>query len=234
MDNKIAVTLATLESARHEVNAIKQGLKIYNAGNTEFEARGNGEYFVAAEDKSGRRGGAVVFTKDGCGIESFVCNCRVSNFGKTLCKHIVAGIFAIQGGVVETNLSLGKKATAETTVMESNTAWAVGSGRLEVFAIPMMIALMEQAACNALLDALEPGQTSVGTSVNIEHTAATPLGLKITALATIESVNGRNITFAVSASDECGEIGSGTHTRVIVDEEKFMSKANGKIRSDKC
>ena len=229
MSRKISVNLATLESKKHEVNAIKSGIKIYEAGKAEFELKDSGEYIVVAEDKSGRRGGMIVFTRDGCDIEKFVCNCGVSDFGETLCKHIVACVLAIQGGIVETNIKLGKKGMAQTIVTNGNTAKAVASGSLDVFATPVMISLMEQAACDALADVLEKGQTSVGTNVNVYHNAATPIGMKITAMAVIESVSGRNIKFVVSAADEKEEIGIGTHTRAIIDAERFMKKTNAKI-----
>ena len=230
MERKI--NLATLESKLHEGNAIKSGIKIYESGNVEFELRENGEYLIAAEDKSGRRGGIIEFTRNGCDVKRFVCNCRASNSGEALCKHMVAAVLAIQGGIADSNIALGKSAIAETTVTENNTAKAVGSGSLDVFATPMMVALMEQAACNVLADALEVGQTSVGTDISIQHTAASPIGMKITAAAVIESVAGRSIKFAVSANDEGGEIGTGTHTRVIVDGEKFAEKATGRFPAE--
>jgi predicted thioesterase len=122
----------------------------------------------------------------------------------------------------------GKTASVTTTVTESNTANAAGSGSLDVFATPMMIALMEQAACKCLADALTDGQTSVGTQVSVEHTAASVIGAEVTATATIEYVSGRKIEFAVTASDGAHEIGNGRHTRVIVDKERFMMKAKTK------
>jgi len=121
-----------------------------------------------------------------------------------------------------------KTATVHTVVDNNNTAKAVGSGSLDVYATPMMIALMEQAACECLANDLEPGQTSVGTEINVSHTAASPLGADITATATIQSFSGRKVEFMVSANDNSGEIGVGTHTRVIVDTEKFMKKVGGK------
>ena len=121
-------------------------------------------------------------------------------------------------------LEAGKSATASTVVLEQNTAKAVGSGSLCVFSTPMMIALMEQAACECINDSLEPGQTSVGTSVEVEHTAASPLGAEITATATVENIVGRKITFSVSASDGKHQIGNGKHTRVIINAERFMAK----------
>jgi RimJ/RimL family protein N-acetyltransferase/predicted thioesterase len=122
---------------------------------------------------------------------------------------------------------IGKTATTTTIVSENNTAKAVGSGSLNVFATPMLIALMERAACECL--ALDNGQTSVGTAINIEHTAASPLGAEITSTATITAVDGRKIEFEVAASDNKGEIGRGTHTRFIVDGERFMTKARVRI-----
>ena len=124
----------------------------------------------------------------------------------------------------EQGLPLGKTAAVRTIVDENNTANAVWSGALNVFATPMMIALMEQAACECLADGLDPGQTSVGTEINVSHTAASPVGEEITATATIEAVFGRKVEFIVTASDKSGEIGKGKHTRVIVDAEKFMNK----------
>ena len=123
---------------------------------------------------------------------------------------------------------IGKTVSVTTVVTEDSTARAVGSGCLGVFATPMMLALMEQAACACLACTLAEGQTSVGTQANIAHTAASPIGAKITATAAITGVEGRRIDFAVSASDDAGEIGQGTHTRVIVDAEKIMLKADSR------
>jgi len=119
---------------------------------------------------------------------------------------------------------LGSKATVTTTVTEKNTAKAVGSGNLDVFSTPMMIALMEQAACECLTDNLELGQSSVGTQISVAHTAASPLGAIINATATIIQVKGRKISFTVTANDGVNDIGNGSHDRFIIDTEKFMKK----------
>jgi predicted thioesterase len=124
-------------------------------------------------------------------------------------------------------LEPGKTATVSTVVSEKNTAKAVGSGSLDVFSTPMMIALMEQAACECIADGLEEGQTSVGTQINVAHSAASALGAKISATAKIESTDGRNISFSVSAHDGEKEIGSGTHNRVIINAERFVKKISG-------
>ena len=122
------------------------------------------------------------------------------------------------------NLTIGNTGTAKTVVNEKNTAKTVGSGSLDVFATPMMIALMEQAACDCLDGSLESGQSSVGTEINVAHTAASPLGADITATAVIDEVDGRKVLFTVIACDDKKEIGRGTHTRFLIDAEKFMSK----------
>ena len=125
--------------------------------------------------------------------------------------------------------ALGTKGEAETQVDESRLACTVGSGSLPVYATPMMVALMEQAACVAFRDALEEGETSVGTALNILHTAATPPGMEAHAVAEVTEVSGREITFHVVAYDHCGKIGEGMHKRVVVRAERFLEKTNGKM-----
>ena len=117
-----------------------------------------------------------------------------------------------------------KTGTATTTVNDRNTAQAVGSGNLPVFSTPMMVALMEQAACAALEGELDQGMATVGTKIDVEHLAATVSG-QITATATVTAVDGRRIDFELTASDSAGEIGRGVHSRFCVNVEKFMAKA---------
>ena len=126
---------------------------------------------------------------------------------------------------------IGTKCRLETTVTEELTAAHVGSGALPVFATPYMCALMENAAMYALEQFLEEGQGSVGTHLDISHDAPTPVGMKVWAEAEITGVseNGKMVDFAVRAWDETGPIGSGTHTRAIVKNEKFLAKCNGKL-----
>lgn len=121
-------------------------------------------------------------------------------------------------------LKPGLAGTAETIVRETNTAIVMGSGSLHVFATPSMIALMEQAACNAVAACLDEESTSVGTLVNITHDAATGMGKKVTATATLTAVKGRKLVFEITAADEDKQIGQGTHERFIVNKEKFMEK----------
>ena len=108
---------------------------------------------------------------------------------------------------------------------EAHSARAVGSGLLPVLATPAMAAMMEQAAAGALEEFLPEGWTSVGISLNIEHTSATPLGMNFRAEAEVTAVEGRKILFDVRAYDDAGEIGRGTHARFAVESEPFLTKA---------
>lgn len=123
-------------------------------------------------------------------------------------------------------LQKGMKGTAHTYVTESNTASAMGSGSLDVFATPAMIALMEKASVNAVEKYLDKGKTTVGTMINAEHISATPINMKVTAVAEIIEVNGRETVFNITAEDETGIIGKAVHKRFTVDTEKFMNKTN--------
>ena len=129
------------------------------------------------------------------------------------------------------SISVGLKGRAETVVSEGNTAAAVGSGLLPVFATPQMIALMEGAAVNAVQACMEEDQGTVGTHLDVSHDAATPIGMKVWAEAELTAVDGRKLTFAVAAFDEAGPIGRGTHERFVITPSKFMGKVNGKVAS---
>lgn len=123
------------------------------------------------------------------------------------------------------SIPLGTKGEAHTTVTKQNTAQAMGSGSLPVFATPAMAALMEQAAYSSLLPLLKDGQDSVGTSLNISHRSATPLGLSVRAESEVTAVDGKKITFSVAAYDEAGLIGEGVHQRFLVAHDRFLAKA---------
>lgn len=110
----------------------------------------------------------------------------------------------------------------------ADTAEACGSGGVAVFATPAMIALMEAAAAAAVAPALAPGETTVGTAVNVRHTAATPIGLRVTARAVLTAVAGRRLEFRVEAWDERESIGAGSHERAVVSLDRFLTRANGK------
>lgn len=122
-------------------------------------------------------------------------------------------------------ITVGCTGRAETTVTQENTAAAVGSGLVPVFATPYMIALMENAAVNALTPCLAEGEGSVGTRLEVTHDAATPVGMKVWAEAELTAVEGRKLTFSVRAFDEAGPIGGGTHERFIISVDRFLAKA---------
>lgn len=126
-------------------------------------------------------------------------------------------------------ITVGLKGEAGTLAEREDTAKEVGSGDLLVYATPCMAALMEGAACDALADYLEEGQTSVGISLSIDHISATPVGLEVRAEAEVTAVEGKTVTFQVQAFDEAGPIGRGTHKRVIVNSQKFLEKAYSKL-----
>ena len=128
-------------------------------------------------------------------------------------------------------ITIGMRGEASLRVTEQDTALALGSGSLPVLATPRMVALMEEAACAAIAPALGEGQTSVGTALTIAHSAATPVGMDVRAVAEVTAVNGRAISFQVTAYDTVGEIGSGTHERFLVMAERFTEKAYGKLDS---
>jgi predicted thioesterase len=126
-------------------------------------------------------------------------------------------------------LTKGIVGTKELTVTIDKTAAAVGSGLLDVFATPQMIALMEATASESVAPYLDEGSTSVGTLVSVSHVAATPVGMKVRCESELTEVDGRKLTFTVKAFDECGLIGEGTHERFVVFSEKFMAKTNAKL-----
>lgn len=129
------------------------------------------------------------------------------------------------------DIKIGLKNIAESSVTKNNTALAVGSGSLEVLATPAMLALIEKAAADLLEKILPQEYTSVGTLLNVEHIAPSPVGMKIFAEVEVVEVNGRKIIFKVSAKDEVEEIGRGTHERFIVGREKFQTKADSKSKN---
>jgi predicted thioesterase len=116
-------------------------------------------------------------------------------------------------------------ALVELDVGEQDTAIALRSGSVPVLATPRLIALSEEACVAVVAGRLEPGSTTVGQRVQIDHLAPTPVGGHVTAEATLENVKGRRLTFTVSVQDARGLIAVGRVTRVVVDEERFLEKA---------
>ena len=122
----------------------------------------------------------------------------------------------------------GIKFSIERKVTEHMTARVMGSGTLDVFATPSMVALIEETAWRSVAPQLESGMATVGTLLNVAHVAPTPVGMTVKCETELTEVDGRRLVFSVKVSDECGEIGRGTHERFIINEEKFQKKADTK------
>ena len=126
-------------------------------------------------------------------------------------------------------LEIGMKGKQEVIADETNSAKTMGSGTLDVFATPAMIALMEKTAWESVQPYLEEGSGTVGTLMNVKHVAASPVGMKITCETELTKVDGRALTFSVKAFDKAGLIGEGKHERFIIYNEKFQAKADAKL-----
>ena len=125
-------------------------------------------------------------------------------------------------------LEIGIRGTGEAVVTEALTAGAMGSGELPVYATPAMAALIEETAWRSVAPALEPGQGTVGTKLDISHLAATPLGRKVRCETVLTEIDRRRLKFSAEVWDEAGKIGEGTHERFIVDNERFLAKADAR------
>lgn len=128
-------------------------------------------------------------------------------------------------------ISVGRKGTAELVVGPEHTAPFVGSGRIAVLATPVMINVIEAAALNAIEHLLPEGHQSLGIHLDVGHTAATPVGLRVTATAEVTAVEGRTIRFRVEARDPFETIGGGTHERVVVSVKRFDERVQRKVRA---
>lgn len=129
---------------------------------------------------------------------------------------------------MEQTLIVGVSGEAAVAVTDENTAERFGNKGAAVFATPMLVALMELSAINAIKPHLSPGEGSVGTKVEIAHLAATPVGMTVRAVATLTEVAGKKLTFAVEAYDDKEKIGEGRHERYIIDTAKFLAKVAAK------
>ena len=128
--------------------------------------------------------------------------------------------------VMDVTLETGLRGDAKLVVGEADTAHALGSGDVDVLGSPRLVALCEEASCNALAGALEPGMSSVGMRIQFDHLQPTQIGAEVVAEAVLEKIDGRRLKFTVSASDPGGLVAAGKITRVIVDVERFMSKCS--------
>lgn len=122
------------------------------------------------------------------------------------------------------NVAVGLKGEARAVVTHDDTARALGSGDVEVLGTPRLVALFEAATVDALREFVEPGQSTVGMRVQIDHLQPTPVGAEIVVEAVLDKIEGRRITFTVTASDSGGLVAAGKVTRVTVDLDRFMSK----------
>jgi predicted thioesterase len=123
----------------------------------------------------------------------------------------------------------GIRGKAEDTVTDANTAFSYGSGGLPVYATPAMVALMEKACVAAVDKLLPPGFSTVGTELNVKHLTASARGMPVWAEGELLALDGRALSFRVEAFDTAGKIGEGSHGRIIVENEKFLKKAEEKI-----
>ncbi len=125
-------------------------------------------------------------------------------------------------------MEVGITGRQKIIVTADQTAEAMGSGLLPVYATPAMIALMEHTASNSVAGELEEGQGTVGTLLHVKHVSATPVGMQVTCEAKLVEIDRKRLVFEVKAFDEAGLIGEGTHERFIIEREKFMEKAESK------
>lgn len=130
-------------------------------------------------------------------------------------------------------LKIGLTGRADALVTSDKTAAACGSGSLPVLGTPFMLALMEEATCNSLDGALEEGKSSVGVSMEVQHSAASPVGIKVWAESELTKIDGKMLTFMVTAYDEAGVIGTASITRCIIRSEFFVARCNAKLISSK-
>lgn len=124
-------------------------------------------------------------------------------------------------------IKVGLSHFIEKHVADDDSATAYGSGMVSVFATPAMIALMEKTALECVSNLLPKRCTTVGTQINVAHVKATAIGQKVKCSAKIIEIDRKKIVFEVNAEDEQGQIGFGTHSRFIIDQDAFMSKLDG-------
>lgn len=129
-------------------------------------------------------------------------------------------------------LQVGIKGQQSVTVDNAITARVMGSGSLDVYATPAMIALIEKAAMLSVAPELEPGQGTVGTDLKVQHLASTPVGMTVTAKTELVEIDRRRLVFTAEVYDEVGLVGKGTHERFIIDEAKFQAKTDGKKKAN--
>ena len=126
-------------------------------------------------------------------------------------------------------LKTGIKNTLTIKVTNDKTAKVLGSGTLDVFATPAMVAFMEQTAAQSVQPLLENGITSVGTKINVEHLSADPVGIEVTCESTLVEIDNRRLVFDIVVSDKHSVVGKAYHERFLIKSESFMTKTNAKL-----
>ncbi len=125
-------------------------------------------------------------------------------------------------------LTTGIKGEGSLFVTDKDTAAAIGSGLLDVFGTPSMIALMEDTAQRSVAAGLSEGESTVGTHLDVSHLAATPVGMRVRCESELVEVDGRRLVFRLEVFDEAGKVGEGTHERFIIRNERFLAKAEAR------
>ena len=143
----------------------------------------------------------------------------------------MAETYIIGRDIPRNMLEIGIKGKSERKVTPEMTAKAVGSGALEVLATPVLISMAEAAASDSVAPFLDDGESTVGARMEFEHTAPSPVGAVAICETELVGIDGRSLTFSITASDAAGPIGRGTHVRVRVDSTRFMTKAGSRLRS---
>ncbi|MCR5468554.1 MAG: thioesterase family protein [Lachnospiraceae bacterium] len=128
-------------------------------------------------------------------------------------------------------LEVGTKGHQEITVTDDITAAAMVSGTLPVYATPCMISLIEATCWKSIEKDISEDESTVGTMLNVKHLAATPVGMKVWCDSKLVEVDGRRLLFEVEVFDEAGKVGEGTHERFIIKAERFLEKANAKLKA---
>ena len=130
-------------------------------------------------------------------------------------------------------LEIGIKGKKTVAVVPENTAEAIGSGLLPVFSTPSLVALMENCCSESVQPYLDEGDGTVGISLDVKHTSATPVSLEVTAESELVEIDRRRLVFRVTAYDKCGEVGGGIHERFVITNDRFMAKVNSKLETAK-
>ncbi|TYC50668.1 hypothetical protein ESZ50_01660 [Weissella muntiaci] len=214
---KVQINRATMESRTMNAENFSAGIALFEVGALKIIPLGNPNSYIFVGDGES---GVIRIKGDGRDVKQFYCTCDEG--APLMCKHVMAAILTIQGGMIESPLFIGKRFSESLIVDDTNMTGAVKGDLMPVFATPFLIGLLENTATDCIASALSVEESQVGTEVHVFHTAGALKGARITATATITKVYGRRITFDVVAREGNREIGHGTHTRMIVDRARLL------------